>query len=68
MSKKLSSIEPKNGKWRTTETLAVCSECGTIFEKSQLFGMEFANFCPYCGADMREGKESDIYELLQYRK
>lgn len=46
-------IEPKNGKWRTTETLAVCSECGTIFENSQLFGVKFANFCPYCGADMK---------------
>lgn len=51
------TIEPerKKGKWvDVTRTggcfLYKCSECGNLF-------LEEYNFCPECGADMREGAE-----------
>ena len=48
-------IEPerKKGKWKYIGFMVVeCSECNT-----QLHGLECANFCPNCGADMREKQD-----------
>ena len=45
-------IEPKRGKWIWDEQILglVCSECKEL-------GVERSNFCPYCGADMREVRD-----------
>lgn len=46
--------EPRKGHWITKPHVygvAFCSECG--FELK----INDTNFCPNCGADMREGKE-----------
>ena len=41
--------EVKRGKWEVHYPLATCSVCGNTMEiVTQL------NFCPNCGADMRE--------------
>ena len=44
-------VERKTGKWLKSAWSIRCSECG--------YDMPFAvrNFCPNCGADMREGGE-----------
>ena len=56
------TIEPKRGEWmpiieanefgEVYQAGIYCSECG------ETLGCE-ANFCPNCGADMRERKESE---------
>ena len=60
----LPSVRPRKGKWiRWHETLedasgveyiprCKCSECG---EEYEAHSTRFINFCPNCGADMREG-------------
>ena len=50
--------EPKRGKWLDANIcgelpVIVCNQCKTFYPLS--FG-EFHNFCPNCGADMREVK------------
>lgn len=40
--------ERKKGKWRITPIYIKCSECG------ECFMLIPQNFCPNCGADMRE--------------
>lgn len=52
---KLPSVTPqsKTGKWISNITgrhLSFCSECGEM-------GVDYHNFCPSCGADMREVEE-----------
>lgn len=50
--KSLPSAEPKKGRWENVGMYTVeCSEC-----KAQLHELEHANYCPNCGADMREPK------------
>ena len=44
-------IEPKRGEWIDDGFAHRCSECG-----KQGVGIEYFNFCPNCGADMR-GKD-----------
>ena len=45
--------ERKKGKWKYIGFMVVeCSECNTQFH-----GLECANFCPNCGADMREDQD-----------
>ena len=53
--------EPKRGKWEMgiDERFVECSECGLMTTRNELrglavFGKNEPNFCPYCGADMRE--------------
>lgn len=53
------TIEPKRGTWyeryshEDGERDGVrCSECGTYY----YFGGQLMNYCPNCGADMREGE------------
>lgn len=46
----------ESGKWRKltdvdNDEMRSCSLCG-------FFGMEYYNFCPLCGGDMRELKET----------
>lgn len=58
---KLPSAEPKQVKsrWEPVQIWykgRVCMECGTVFEKVDI-GNGKANFCPYCGADMRGEQE-----------
>lgn len=39
----------KHGRWKYISFLTVeCSEC-----KAQIHDLEYSNFCPNCGADMR---------------
>ena len=55
-------VERKTGRWEYAITLKarMCSECGYFIrvnwdeddERSEFL----PNFCPHCGADMREGK------------
>lgn len=40
--------EPRNGKWvRNIHDKVICNQCG-------MFGNNEWNFCPNCGADMRD--------------
>ena len=54
----LPSAEPKKGKWinmyisATGDSDAECDQCGAIVHNN--FSTTI-NFCPNCGADMREG-------------
>ena len=44
--------EYKNGKWKNVAFFTrECSECGAQFHE-----LEYDNFCPNCGADMRGDK------------
>lgn len=43
------SVERKHGKWITKYPLSTCSVC----EQTMILH-DFANYCPNCGADMRE--------------
>lgn len=55
MIEDLPAAQPQRmrGKWITMAFMtAECSACHV-----QLHGMECANFCPSCGADMREGQD-----------
>ena len=53
-------IEPKRGEWLRTfdgnEWFWYCSKCKAQWYEEDLWmgGNEFPNFCPNCGADMRE--------------
>lgn len=60
----LPSVQPerKNGKWHqrfySQIEMMVCSECNSEFSYDAETGVRDYNFCPNCGADMRERKES----------
>lgn len=41
------------GKWTDTTHGLMCSACETY----QVYGSRFYNFCPICGADMKEVEE-----------
>ena len=51
----LPSIQPerKKGKWINDEGLYKCSSCGEFWARWWIY--KELNYCPYCGADMREG-------------
>ena len=51
--KQLPTIQPKRGKWIRNGWAIMCSECG--------YDMPYTvrNFCPNCGADMREVTNGD---------
>ena len=58
---KLPPAEPKRGRWKMgiDERFVECSECGLMTTRNELrgiavFGKNEPNFCPNCGADMRE--------------
>ena len=62
------TIEPerKKGKWVscTDERFVMCSVCSMETTRNELagialFGENEPNFCPNCGADMREDGEAD---------
>lgn len=52
----------KNGKWHkrfySQIEMMVCSECNSEFSYDAETGVRDYNFCPSCGSDMRERKES----------
>ena len=55
--------EPKTGEWIVTSEFddccyAKCNQCNV----TQIFyyGKPLTNFCPNCGADMREGQDDSI--------
>ncbi len=50
----LPSAQPQRmrGRWKKLDGIYECSGCGARY-----FGMN--NFCPNCGADMREGEQND---------
>lgn len=47
-------VERKRGKWK----LGYCSECGYYWGKDAPIA-NVPNFCPNCGADMRERRDDD---------
>ena len=52
--KNLPSVEPKRkkGEWKIAGFLTRrCSECG-----AQIHELEYNNFCPHCGVDMRDNQ------------
>ena len=56
--KSLPSAEPKRGKWISADAIFggepfYCSECGEN-TRDTVMGKPRWNFCPNCGADMRE--------------
>lgn len=59
--KQLPPIQPKRGKWLPDNNnyiyeQYVCSECKNSFKVDTCMGKPMWNFCPNCGADMREVK------------
>ena len=46
------TVEEKNGRWLNKGRKICCSVCGRT-------NFAAPNFCPNCGADMREEKEDD---------
>lgn len=54
-----SSVESKKGKWIDTSwKVYKCSECGNYLDFSGLnAGRGDANYCPNCGAEMKEKNE-----------
>ena len=60
------SIEPKRGEWIEADVIDIedtcieeiqtlkCSVCGRIQTKPYMYYVDCDNFCPNCGADMRE--------------
>ena len=61
------TIEPKRGRWNNkviysdNKVALWCSECGKRFFKLPTENGEY-NFCPNCGADMREVEE-EVLEM-----
>ena len=56
--------EAKHGKWIDAADTSGgeyyrCSECGTYIEKVYFANDYMANYCPNCGADMREIREDE---------
>ena len=61
---KLPSIQPerKKGKWIYDNGLKqfFCDQCGEpslTYDDIYIYSMDFTNFCPNCGADMRGEQE-----------
>ena len=53
--KALPPIEPKNGRWIENDNGTwSCNRCHSWIPDEQHY---YANFCLYCGADMREGEQ-----------
>lgn len=60
------TIEPerKRGKWKPFDltwgrSIYACTACQTGLEVPTEMGKPMYNYCPYCGADMREDGEQD---------
>lgn len=51
------TIEPKKGKWIADKYTRKCSECESTYWMRE--GNEW-NYCPNCGADMRDDEYEDI--------
>ena len=52
----------KTGKWiedinKTYVQYFICNQCGNEYRVGTCMGKPIWNFCPNCGADMREGGE-----------
>lgn len=47
-----------HGEWKKDGFFAICSECGHELQHYELV-VSRLNFCPNCGADMREGEQND---------
>lgn len=68
---KIPTIEPeRKGKWIHENTLKYffCSECGEpslTDDDRYIYSMDFPNFCPNCGADMREGEQEEKHHDIQ---
>lgn len=58
------AVPVRHGRWKHKKDLKqfFCDQCGepSLTEDDVYFyGMEFPNFCPNCGADMREDGDND---------
>ena len=58
------AVPVRHGRWKHKKDLKqfFCDQCGepSLTEDDVYFyGMEFPNFCPNCGADMRKGGDND---------
>lgn len=65
----LEQPEQRKGKWiDATDTSGGdyyrCSECGTYIEKMYFANDYMVNFCPNCGADMREERKNKMNDLI----
>lgn len=55
------TIEPKRGEWIETSEGTMCSNCHKFPYDDGEYHIAnwYSDFCPNCGADMRERKESE---------
>lgn len=47
--------EVVHGEWTDTTHGLICSACKTY----QVYGNRFYNFCPFCGAEMKNGEKHE---------
>lgn len=53
----LDHLERKRGEWALNDDQVYeCKDCGYV---PSFDGYTYFNYCPNCGADMREGREDD---------
>ena len=71
--KKVKELQPvKRGRWLNTNTLnhLRCSNCNVIHFIAQ-YPYWLINYCPNCGADMRDVPETDVGEIdhvMEFKK
>lgn len=65
--KEVEFVKRKKGKWTEVEVIGdvheiplqsmKCDQCERYLTNPFMYYISKANFCPYCGADMREGEQ-----------
>ena len=58
-SKTVDAVEVVHGRWNQDGVYDVCSVCNRCTLMPHLKGLSKFNYCPNCGADMRERKDND---------
>ena len=56
------AVEVKHGRWETVSSMLgylCCSQCKDVYIWETWLGDGKWNYCPNCGADMRERKDND---------
>lgn len=57
------TVERPHGEWKKDGFFAICSKCGHELQHYELV-VSRLNFCPNCGADMRD-KKDDLVEIIE---